>query len=810
LDKSKDMIRNYFKTAWRNLRRQRAFAAINIVGLAIGLATCLLIGLFVFDEWSYDRFHEKADRIVRVVFKGEVQGGKLNEAHVMPPTARVIAAEYPEVALATRLRNAGKPHFLVGDKHFRDEAMAFVDPNFFSVFTLPLLQGDPATALTKPNTVVISESVAKAYFGDTDPMGQALRVKDGEPVYVMGVMADVPTNSHLQFDLFASMATLPDAQSTSWMESEYYTYLVLREGYDYKLLEAKLPETFEKHISPQFLQAFGMSYTEYRKAGNAIGLYLQPLTDIHLRSDFAYDLGTPSDIRYVYIFGAIAVFMLLIASINFMNLSTAAASKRAKEVGVRKVLGSGRKSLVYQFLIESFLLTLAALVLAVALAYVALPLFNQLAGKTLTLHVLGQWQIWPILLLLGIVVALLAGCYPAFFLSAFNPVSVLKGKLAPANRGLGLRSGLVVFQFLISIGLIFCTTVVYKQLDYIQNKKLGYNKEQVLVLQTWTLGKQEEAFRQQLLQDSRVMSVTNSPYVPAGPTYNNNFFVYPEDSPQQGIKTLRYEVDEHYIPTLGIELKSGRNFSPSFGTDSSAVIINEKAAETLGWTDNALGQRIFPAGAQVDSAGLHVIGVVNDFHFKSLHEPITPLVMVLNENFGNLIVKAQPGNPSALLQTMEKRYNAFNVDMPFSYSFLDDRIDNTYQAENKTGTILGIFAGLTIFVACLGLFGLATFTAYQRTKEIGIRKVLGATVANIIRLLIHDFVKLIGIALVIASPIAWWVMNNWLEDFAYRITIEWWVFAVAGLAAVAIALITVSWQAIHAAVANPGDSLRNE
>src|SRR5690606_1332641 len=425
--------------------------------------------------------------------------------------------------------------------------------------------------------------------------------------------------------------------------------------------------------------------------------------------------------------------------------STAGASKRAKEVGVRKVLGSGRRVLAYQFLLESTLLVFISLLLAIGLVIVVLPTFNNVFRETLTLDVLGVW-ILPLLVALGLIIGILSGSYPAFFLSAFKPAAVLKGKLTPNNKAMGLRSGLVVFQFFISIVLIFCTTVVYRQLRYIQHKKLGYDKEQVLVLQTWPLGDNEAAFRQQLLQDARVVDVSNSSYVPAGASANNNFFVHPFGNPSAGVKTLRYDVDDRYIPTLGIELKAGRNFSPEYGTDSTAVIINEAAAMAFGWQDHAVGQTL----ANQDNKALHVIGVVKDFHFKSLHQRITPLVMTINDNFGNLIVKAKAGNISSLVKVVEEPFDAFNPDIPFSYSFLDDRINNTYQTEMKTGNILGIFAGLTIFVACLGLFGLATFMANQRTKEIGIRKVLGASVSHVVSMLSSTYIKLIFIAFLIA------------------------------------------------------------
>lgn len=800
------MFKNYIKTALRNLIRQRIFSVTNVIGLAIGLATCLLISLFVMDQLSYDRFHEKADRIVRVVFKGTVRGGALNEAHVMPPVAQALKAEYPEIEEAARIRHAGRPFFEVGNKLFYEEDAAFADSNFFDVFTLPMLYGDPKTALSEPYTVVITQEVANKYFGKDNVVGREIHIRDDDmPLKVTGVIANLPRNSHFHFDLFASMASFPNANSTSWMESGFFTYLALRPGYDYKKLEAKLPAVFEKYISPQFPEAFGMSYADYRKAGNEIGLYLQPLADIHLHSDFAYDLSAPGDIRYVYIFGAIALFMLLIACINFMNLSTAGASKRAKEVGVRKVLGSGRRVLAYQFLLESTLLVFISLLLAIGLVIVVLPTFNNVFRETLTLDVLGVW-ILPLLVALGLIIGILSGSYPAFFLSAFKPAAVLKGKLTPNNKAMGLRSGLVVFQFFISIVLIFCTTVVYRQLRYIQHKKLGYDKEQVLVLQTWPLGDNEAAFRQQLLQDARVVDVSNSSYVPAGASANNNFFVHPFGNPSAGVKTLRYDVDDRYIPTLGIELKAGRNFSPEYGTDSTAVIINEAAAMAFGWQDHAVGQTL----ANQDNKALHVIGVVKDFHFKSLHERITPLVMTINDNFGNLIVKAKAGNISSLIKTVEEQYDAFNPDIPFSYSFLDDRINNTYQTEMKTGNILGIFAGLTIFVACLGLFGLATFMANQRTKEIGIRKVLGASVSHVVSMLSSTYIKLIFIAFLIAVPVAWWIMNTWLETFAYRIETQAWVALLAGLITLVIAMATVGWQAIKAATANPVDALRDE
>ncbi|HMH31911.1 MAG TPA: ABC transporter permease, partial [Puia sp.] len=477
------MIKNYFKIAFRNLWRNKGFSAINIFGLALGIATCLVIVLYVQNELSYDRYNKKADRTVRVIFKGLFQGEKLNESNVMPPTAMTIKKDFPEVQEATRLRDQGFPNIQYQDKKLKEQHFAFVDSNFFQVFTLPFLEGNAKTALLEPNTLVISKTLAQKYFGSEDPIGKVLNFKDQKTNFkITGVIDDVPENSHFHFDLFASMSGFPESREPSWMTSGFFTYLVLQEGYGYKKLEAKFPKFVEKYIGPQLQQAMGVSYADFRKKGNDLGFYLQPLTAIHLHSDFAYDLAPAGDIQYVYIFGAVAVFMLLIACINFMNLSTASASRRAREVGIRKVLGSMKWELVRQFLFESILLTGFALMLAIGMVRLAMPLFNSLAGRNLKFQVAGHPWLIPGLVIFGLFTAVLAGSYPAFYLSSFKPVSVLKGRFNSGKKSVGLRSGLVVFQFFISISLIVGTTVVYKQLAYIQNKKLGYNKEQVLIV----------------------------------------------------------------------------------------------------------------------------------------------------------------------------------------------------------------------------------------------------------------------------------------------------------------------------------------
>jgi putative ABC transport system permease protein len=585
--------------------------------------------------------------------------------------------------------------------------------------------------------------------------------------------------------------------------------MVLQKGYDHKRLEAKLPGMVEKYMGPQIKQFMGLTLEQFRTKGNAIGFKLRPLTAIHLYGDSNTELEAGGDIRYIYIFSVVAIFMLLIACINFINLSTAGAAKRAKEVGMRKVLGSRKKDLVKQFLLESLLITLIALGIAAMLVQLALPLFNELSGKTLSFG----FQLKPMaaLTILGLLVSLLAGLYPAFFLSSFKPIATLKGKFATKNRTYNLRSGLIVFQFFIAICLITGTVVVYKQMQFIQNTKLGYDKDQLLVVNnSWALGDKERIFRDQLLNDPRVENVTVSGYKPAGPSFYNNALAYPEGRQNEFMNMLEYRIDERYIPTLGMQMAMGRNFSPSMTTDSQAMIINETAARAFGWGNNAIGKKIF---REHTDRGLHaghtVIGVVKDFHFRSLHEAITPLLMVLNPETG-LIIKVKTKDVQGLLASMKKQWESINTVDAFSWAFMDELYNKTYTAEQKTSRILQIFALLTILVACMGLFGLTTYTAEQRAKEIGIRKVLGASVAQVTGMLSKQFIKLVLIACIIAFPLSYWIMHQWLLDFAYRIHLNAWIFLTAGCIAILIALCTVSVQSIKAALANPVKALRSE
>ncbi len=803
------MLRNYLKIAWRNILKNKGIFSINIAGLAIGIASCLVIMLFVVDELSYDRYNENANEIVRVVFKANINGEEMREAVVMAPVAPTLKEEFPEVLDATRIKMMGSPKFMVDNKSFNDSKFAYVDPNFFEIFTLPVIRGNSQNPLGEPKSVVITSTEAKKLFGDAEAIGRTITLANEEQQFlVTAVIEDVSHNSHFHFEIFASTEGFAPAKGTSWTESDFFTYLLLKEGADLKELQTKLPAIFEKHMGPQMKNAIGMSYSDFIK-DNQIGLFLQPLTDIHLRSNFTSStmIQQGGDIKQVYIFSVIALFMLLIACINFINLTTAAASKRAKEVGIRKVLGSNKKQLIFQFLAESFIATTLAMGLSLILFELALPVFNDLSGKELGTDFLLNPTVLFALLALVFFISLLAGGYPAVFLSSFKPIAALKNKFSGGGKSKIIRSSLVVFQFVISAGLIFSTLVVNQQLSFIQSKDLGYEKDGMLVLrESFLLGNNQESFKNQILKDPRVENVSTSAFVPAGLTDNSMSGIYLGEEYQR--RMFVYNVDEQYIPTMGMELAMGRNFSREFGSDSTGVIINESAAEALGFGQDALGKTLM-RDTNDGKQSLTVIGVVKNFNFRPLHDKIEPLIM-LNRPYGGLIIRTKVADMSGLIKHLNNLWVEYQVEESFSYAILDDMYNETYLPEQKMGSILNIFAILTILVACLGLFGLVTFTAEQRFKEIGIRKVLGSSVSEIVTLLSKDFLKLIAISFLIAFPLAGYLMNRWLQDFAYRISIPWWSFALTAFLTLLIAFFTISFKSIAAARANPVDSLKNE
>lgn len=807
------MFKNHFKIAMRNLWKSKGFSAINIIGLSVGLATCLLILLYVVDELSYDKFNTKADRIYRV--DGDIQfGGNHVILAVAPePMGPTLKKDFPEVEQFVRFRGYGG--FLVkkGNENVNEGKVIYADSTLFDVFTLPMIAGDPKTALKDPKCVVISERVAQKYFNTTDVVGKTLTINDTSNLKITGVIKNIPAESHFNFDFFVSMnGSLRPSEVNDWLSNNLNTYIVLKNGADPKVLEAKFPAMIDEYMGPQALALLNLKMEDFKKAGNFDRYSLVPLTTIHLHSNKIAELGANSNIQYIYIFSAIAIFILLIACVNFMNLSTARSSNRAKEVGVRKVLGSFRRHLINQFLTESMFITLIATLLALLLAALLLPYFNQIANKEIEIHLFSSWLI-PSLIVLILVVGLLAGSYPAFYLSSFKPILVLKGKLAGGFKRSWLRSSLVVFQFWVSIVLIIGTIVIYKQLQYIQNKQLGYNRSQVLILEnTGPLGMQARAFGNELLKMPGVRSVTMTGFLPTSDWRNDSpLFADASLDQKTAVSSQIWTVDENYIPTLGMQMAKGRNFSKQFPTDSTAIIVNEAAAKLLGFTDPINKPIYFLTDIKTKTvATYHIIGVVKDFNFNSLRETIAPLALFYGNQTSKIAMKINTANIKGLVAQIENRWKAMAPGQPFSYAFMDDQFNNQYRTEQRISQISITFSMLAILIACLGLFGLVTYAAEQRIKEIGIRKVLGASAVNLVSMLSKDFLKLVIISAFIAFPVAWWAMHKWLQDFAYRIHIGWWIFLLAGVVVVLIALLTVSFQTIKAALTNPVKSLRTE
>jgi len=807
------MIRNYIKTAFRSLMKNKGFTIINVLGLALGLATCLLIVFYVFDELSYDRYNEKVDRIYRV--NDDIKfGGNTNSYAVSPaPMAAAMKADFPEIEQTVRFREKGGNQVKKGNQNIQEDMMIYADPTIFEVFTLPMIEGSPATALTEPHSVVITEQIAQKYFNKTNVVGQVLTFNDTTQYKITGVVKNIPHQSHFRFDFFLSMPTLAEAKDIAWFDSNFNTYLLLKPGTDSKKLEARFNDFYKRHAGAQLENILHLNFAKFEQAGNYIRINLTPLKKIHLYSNRVGEFDANGNIDYVYIFSAIAIFILLIACVNFMNLSTARSSNRAREVGVRKVLGSPRKYLIAQFLTESIIVTLLGALIAVFAAWALLPLFNQMSGKELIITPQIESWLIPALFIIIVVIGCLAGSYPALFLSGFNPIEVLKGKLANGFKGGLLRSFLVIFQFAISIFLIIGTLVIYNQLKFIQNKDLGYNRDHVLsVANMDALGRSATTFKQEVKQ---IAGVTDASLAEALPTWDygnsTSFFKDEIPDPKRALHTQIWGIDEDYINTLGMKIVKGRNFSKDMLTDSSGLIINEAAEKILAYSD-PLNQKMYvPKDNMVKNfKAYHIIGVVKDFNFKSLRLNVTPLVFRLNGSRGAFCVRVNSANIPVLLAQIKKRWTELAPNHQFDYSFLDQQFDSIYRSEQRIGSIFIAFTSLAIIIACLGLFGLAAYAAEQRTKEIGIRKILGADMPTIVGMLSKDFIKLVIIAILIASPLAWWAMKQWLQGFAYRQNIQWWEMALAGMTAVIIAFVTISFQSVKAALTNPVKSLRSE
>jgi putative ABC transport system permease protein len=800
------MFRNYLKVALRNIKRHTGYSLINVAGLAIGMTCCILILLWVQDERSYDRYHENPDRIYRLCLDANV-GTQLRAPVTMAPAGPAMISEFPEVVNAARIVRPGRVSVKYGDRLFQEEDIGYADNSVFDIFTFPFISGDPKTALATPYSVVITEDMAMKYFGDEDPLGKSLRIDDETDFTVTGVAKNVPSNSHFSFNMLRSFETLyrenPELME-AWVAARFYTYLLLAENSDHKKLEQKFAPFVDRHMG-DILGAIG----------GTVKLFLQPLARIHLYSDFERDLSAGGDITYVYLFSGIALFVLLIACFNFVNLATARSATRAREVGMRKTLGAGRGKLIAQFLGESLIYSFISIALACLLLELALPLFNSLAQRELSLNYFQRPWLIPGLAGLALVVGLLAGCYPAFFLSSFKPVRVLKGTWSKTASGSGFRRVLVVAQFVISIALIIGTITIYNQINFMKNKKLGFDKEHVLVIPGMNQATRQSylSIRDELMNIPGVRAVGASSLVP-GRGLTKSLFLpegFSEDQPQ----TMDFLiVDPDYIPTMGMEIATGRNFSADLATDSTeSAIINETAARRFGW-DNPIGKTfrlLSPPGAGGETQIVNVIGVVKDFHLQSLHQKIEPQIIFYDlGGIDHISVRISPDNITHTIDLLRTRWKDIDPERPFHYLFLDESFDSQYRAEERFGTITLYFSLLAIFIGCLGLFGMSSYTVEQRTKEIGVRKVLGATVAGIVLLLSKEFTRWVLVANLIAWPIAYYAMSRWLENFAYRVDINMTAFALAGTAALAIAIATVSYQAIRAALTNPVETLRYE
>ncbi len=811
------MIKTYIKIAWRNLRKQPFFTFINTFGLAVGMAGGLLISLYIYDELSYDKMFADSERIHRI--NNDIKfGGEERVFAVTPaPMADAVANDFSEIETVTRFRTNGSllVRKLDTEANIKEQGTTYVDASFFEMFGINLITGDSNTALKEPNTLILTKSSAEKHFGSTNVLGQSVLVDNTNTYTVVGVIDDLPLNSFLrEYTVFMSMEGYADAKIVNWGSNNYQTFIKLIPTANVADIQEQLRGFLGKYVVPGIQQFMpGITEEEFKAGGNHLIYSTMPLEDIHLHSNMVAEITPNNNIQSVYILSFIALFLIVLAAVNFMNLSTAHSLKRAKEVGVRKTLGSNKAELVKQFLIESGLISFLSLALAITLVVIALPFFNSLADKNITLPFTNP-LFWIILLTTTIVLALLSGSYPSFFMSRFIPVKVLKGGGQNSVEGGKVRNSLVIFQFSISVLLIVSTLVVYQQLKYIQNKDLGFSKDQVLVINdVYGVGTKMESFKEQVKQLSFVKNASLSSYFPTPSSRSDSTFSPKDGGSQQenAISMQFWGVDFDYVSTIGLDLIAGRDFDRLHGNDSTSIIVNESAVANMGVSPNeALGKRYTPDMGSEDAIYYTIIGVVKDFHFNSLREGIEALSLYIDNNAYAMAVKLEAGDFSQAISGIEKIWNELAPGQPFDYYFMEDSFNTTYKAERRLGNIFIIFTILSILIACLGLFGLAAFNAEKRTKEIGVRKVLGASVGQITFALITDFLKLVGIAIVVSLPIGWYAMHKWLEDFSYRIEIGWWVFVLAALLAVCISILTVSYQSIRAAIVNPVKSLRTE
>ncbi|MDJ1479243.1 ABC transporter permease [Cytophagaceae bacterium YF14B1] len=785
-----DMLRNYFLIASRNLTRQKAFSVINILGLSVGMACSILILLWVQDELSYDRFHTHADQLYRLTSHTP----DIHAAVTSAPTAAAMVEKIPEVKSAVRLSD--NTHVLeVGERKFEEEGIYYADSTFFDVFSFPLVRGDVKTALNRPDGILITERMAQKYFGQEDALGKTIRKDNQDDFVVTGILADIPSTSHLRFDFILPMSFLArtdrDLKENRWGSFNFYTYVLLDKNVDASSL-ARLNKQINNIVQ--------------KNIKLRVDFQLQPVLSIHLNSHLLRDVAGNGNIQYVRIFSVVAVFILVVACINFMNLATARSAKRAKEVGLRKVVGANRFQLIGQFLAESSLISFLSLLVAIVLVWLLTPFFNMLSDKQLTLNFLDT----RLLLIIGAIVlttGLLSGSYPALFLSRFQPVKVLKGNLAVENGNAWFRNGLVVCQFVVSIIMLVGTAVVYNQLQFIKQRNLGFDKENLLYVQmTGELWNKQQAFKNELKQNPLTQSFAIAQDLPTNLGTGAADVYWEGKDPQSQPIFPTMAVDAGFIDIFKMKILSGRSFYADSKADSASYIVNERALQIMGMNiSDAVGKSLTYGGMKGT-----IIGVVQDFNFKPIQQSIEPMLMHLNTWGGKVIIRTQPNKTEATIQALESIHKKLNPAYPFTYHFIDQDLANLYKTENRMGDLFNAFAVLAIFISCLGLYGLSAFIAEQRTKEIGVRRVLGASVGNIVYLLSQNFTRLLLLAMIIATPLAWYAANNWLEGFAYRINIDWTIFLISCFTALGIAALTVSYESIKAALKNPVKALRNE
>jgi len=806
------MFNNLIKHSVRSFKRQRAYIIINVLGLSIGIACSLLIALYIINETSYDKYNEKKDRIYRAILNGKIGGQEVTvsySAAVMGPT---LLKEFPEVEDFLRMSSWGPTVIEYDNQTFTEDHIIEADSSFFNFFTIPVLKGDPRNLLNAPHRIVLSESTAKRIFGNENPIDKPVKLGTDSTRYIVtGVMADVPENSHFDANIIASFMTNPRSKDLTWLSNSFSTYLLLKPNASYETVDAKFPELMIKYVGPEVQQYMGISLADFTAQGNKYRFYLQNLTDIHLDPSISQDLKPAADPRYLRIFGAIAILIVLIAAINFMNLSTAQSSRRAKEVGIKKVAGSTRGMLVVQFLSESFILSFIALIFAVVLLKITLPYFNNLLGATLSLKLISNWYTIPVLILFSLFVGLLAGSYPSMFLSSFNPYEVLKGSVKNSLRNGRLRRVLVVFQFAVSILLIIGTMVMYKQISYMLNKDVGFNKEQLVVIsEAHTLGTKMKAFKDAVKEIPGVVNISSSTAVPGRNNNNNGYTI--EGRKDETFLLMTSWVDYNFLETYGMTLASGRSFNESFSTDKQACLINESARKDFSIT-NLENTRF----ATPDDSGkmnyIQVIGVVNNFNFESLRNPIGPYIMRFQNDrmlWGYITVRLTAQNYSSTISAIENKWKEFIPNNPLQYYFVDEDFEKMYIQEKQNAQMAVIFSVLAIFIAALGLFGLTSFTVEQRTKEIGVRKAMGSSVAGIYVVISREIVVLVTISAIIAWPVVYYWAGKWLENFYYKISLGLFTF-IAGLTiALGIALLTISYRILKAASVNPAQSLKYE